>query len=66
MSWKLATTGEPQAADLPLLRARFAALLARLRTFVALRCFAWIVLRREFDILGMKNSNLSGLCSSDF
>ena len=36
----------------PALRFRFSALAARRKAFDALRCAAWMRLRREFDILG--------------
>jgi hypothetical protein len=39
--------------DLALLRSRFANFAARCTAFVALRCLAWMRLRRESDILGM-------------
>ena len=48
--------GPTQGAALPalaLLRWRFANLVARCKALVALRCLAWMRLRRESDILGM-------------
>jgi hypothetical protein len=46
------------------LRSRFAILAARFLAFSALRCLAWIFLRRESDIVGMDVSPL-GACESD-